>query len=197
MCGRYNIEPDNYEMQEIIKDAVKNLGDDGAFKTGEIFPTNRVPVLLFENKKPKPLIMDWGFPNFHNKGVIINARAETALEKRTFHNALINRRCVIPSTGFYEWSHTEDKKTKDKYLFNLPQSPMLYMAGLYSEYEKDGITANKFVILTTTANESMKDIHDRMPVVLTIENIGVWIKDTNSALDILQVNPPDLERTSI
>lgn len=195
MCGRYYIEPDNYEMQEIIKGAVKDLGEDKIIKTGEIFPTNKVPILLFEGSKPIVTIMDWGFSNFNNKGVIINARAETALEKRTFHNALINRRCVIPSTGFYEWSHTEDKKTKDKYLFNIPESSILYMAGLYSEYEKDGIKVKKFVILTTAANESMKDIHDRMPIVLPKENIGRWVNDTNLALDVLQVTPCNLNRT--
>ena len=71
------------------------------------------------------------------------------------------------------------------------------VAGLYSEYEKDGIKVKKFVILTKEANKSINDIHDRMPIVLPKENIGVWVKDTNSALDILQVTPPDLKRMLI
>ncbi len=89
-------------------------------KSGEIFPTNTAPVLIEQNSTVTPVPVQMGFSNFRNKGVIINARAETAEEKKTFKDSLLNRKCVIPSTGFYEWD-----KSKQKYLFNLPESRML------------------------------------------------------------------------
>ena len=98
----------------------------------------------------------WGFPNFYRKGVIINARAETAEDKPTFRPCLEAGRCVIPSAGFYEWD--ADKR---KIRFYQP-GHALYMAGLYRVYEGKPC----YVILTTAANPSVADVHDRMPLVL-------------------------------
>lgn len=192
MCGRYCIEIDEEELREIVNEAEKNIREK-EIKTGEIYPTNTAPVITFDGDKPKPEAMEWGFPNFRSKsGVIINARAETVLEKRTFRDAVLNRRCIIPATGFYEWKDVGTKK-KDKYLFTLPSSNILYMAGLYSIY--DGV--KKFVIITTSANDSMQDIHNRMPIVLQSNAIDNWVLDTNAALEILQTVPPDLNKAIV
>jgi putative SOS response-associated peptidase YedK len=121
MCGRYIIEPDDAEIRSVINEAVKHLGETESVKTGEIFPTNNAPVLALGENSMRPYIMKWGFPNFRGKGVIINARAETALENRTFRESVLSRRCIIPASGFYEWKSSETKH-KDKYLFTLPQS---------------------------------------------------------------------------
>jgi len=180
MCGRYEINIEDIEIRQIIDEAVKNIGEE--VRVGEIFPTNKAPILVFENGEIKTTIMDWGFPNFKNKGVIINARAETTLEKRTFREAVINRRCIIPSTGFYEWN-----KNKEKFLFKNPKSNILYMAGLYSVYEN----VKKFVILTTSANESMRLVHERMPVVLNRDSIIEW-SNAETATYLLQKTPPNL-----
>lgn len=72
-----------------------------------------------------PELLAWGFPRFDKKGVVINARAETAPDKPMFRKCLEQRRCVIPSTGFYEWA-----ADKTKYRFRLPGEDALYMAGL-------------------------------------------------------------------
>lgn len=71
--------------------------------------------------------MSWGFPKWDGKGVIINAKSETASEKN-IKQSLLQRRCVIPSTGFYEWNNAG--KSKEKYLFRSETSPVLYMAGI-------------------------------------------------------------------
>ena len=112
-------------------------------KTGEIFPTDLTPVLLPYADVIVPRLMVWGFPSFRNKGVIINARSETVREKKLFASALEKRRCIIPSTGFYEWN-----AEKKKFLFNMPDSGMLYMAGIYDRFDGE----DRFVILTTEAN---------------------------------------------
>ena len=124
-----------------------------------------------------------GFPNFTKKGVIINARSETAEEKRMFKTSFHERRCVIPSTGFYEW------KGKEKYHFTLPNSPTLYMAGIYNEFADE----NCFIILTTRANQSMKNIHDRMPVILEKNMIHDWINADDTAIHMLHQEPPILQ----
>ena len=97
-----------------------------------------------------------------------------------FSSSLKQRRCVIPSTGFFEWKKVEGKKNKEKYLFNIPGSNMVYMAGIYNEFEGE----EKYVILTTGANASMKNIHHRMPVILGENSIENWIYD-DKFVDIL------------
>lgn len=93
----------------------------------------------------------------------------------------------MPSTGFYEWD--EQKK---KHLFRLPGEQTLYMAGICKEY--DGI--QRYVILTTAANNSMKAIHDRMPVILPKDKMLLWATDTAAALDYLHNEMPELVHTS-
>lgn len=115
MCGRYYIDDEDIAFRKIIHEAVSNKGDMNV-KTGEIFPAYKAPVLLNDGKRTRPFIMEWGFPSFYKSGVIINARAETALEKRTFKEPLLSRRCVIPASGFFEWQRNDDSKIKDKYL---------------------------------------------------------------------------------
>ena len=111
-------------MQDIrdIIDEVQ-LKVNGEIKTGEIYPTDKAPVLIEAESHiiAEPFV--WGFPNFRNKGVIINARAETVQEKPMFRKSLFTKRCVIPSTGFFEWSHDGKKR---KYRFNLPGTEALY-----------------------------------------------------------------------
>lgn len=189
MCGRYAFFTDR-ELQE-IDEIIEQISDDiqrDKMKTGEIFPTNVVPVFVPEKEMIKPQLMVWGFPNFTNKGVIINARAETASEKKLFGSSLRERRCIIPSTGFYEWD--ADKK---KFIFNTPDTQMLYMAGLYNQFEGQ----NRFVILTTEAQGTIADIHNRMPVVVPKDRIEDWILDADLADNILFGAHPNLKKDAV
>ena len=172
MCGRYAISQEEKEMLEILNSV------SGETKTDEVFPTNQVPILT---GNLQPQLMTWGFPHFKNKNVIINARAETAQEKKMFRGSLLEKRCVIPSTGFFEWD-----REKEKHKFNLPDSEMLYMAGLYQSFNG----SDRFVILTTAANDSVKPIHDRMPVVLEKECLSEWLSGDYQKL--LRAVPPQL-----
>lgn len=184
MCGRYAFFTDR-ELQE-IDEIIEKISDDiqrDKMKTGEIFPTNVAPVFVPQKDIVTPKLMVWGFPNFQNKGVIINARAETVREKKLFGASLRERRCIIPSTGFYEWD--ADKK---KFIFNMPDSQMLYMAGIYNQFEGE----NRFVILTTEANLSMAGVHDRMPVVVPKDRIEDWIMDVDLVDNILYGDHPNL-----
>lgn len=176
MCGRYVLQ-ENEEMKSILCQMKKK-----EIEFGEIYPTNPAPVLLADRVE----IFTWGFPNVKNKSVIINARSETAREKRMFKEAVARRRCVIPSAGFYEW------KDKIKYHFILPGSSVLYMAGVYGEFGGEP----RFVILTTKANASVEEIHDRMPLALEKEAIGDWLGDDAAAMRLLGGVPPLLEHAA-
>jgi len=184
------INPENREMMRIVKDIESKYGVKNNMRTGEIFPTNIVPILSRDISNITPELSIWGFPKFHSKGVIINSRAETAIEKPTFRKSLLERRCVIPSTGFYEW---KQDASKQRYRFSLPESENLYMAGIWNEFKDE----RRFVILTTAANNSMVDIHNRMPIVLQKEKIEDWILDSDYAMMLLNEEQPVLERMEV
>lgn len=181
MCGRYGYFTDSgdAEVMKIIRDVEDKI------KTGEIFPTNLAPILLPDAGSLKTEVMRWGFPPFKQGGkTMINARSETAAQRPMFAASLRERRCVVPSTGFYEWGksgaieengqlsfNAPKRPVKIKYMFNLPGEKLLYMAGIYRKY-KD---FDYYTILTTEANNSIKDIHSRMPVVLKAGELDIWL----------------------
>lgn len=187
MCGRYTLDVDKYIPDiEGLLGSIRSLSDREKINTGEIFPTNIVPVFKEEHDNKVVSIMKWGFPKWDNKGVIINARMETIFDKQLFREAMLKRRCIVPSTGFYEWKDVGQSK-KEKYLFVREETPMLYMAGIYNVYEK----IESFVILTTKASHTMKGIHNRMPVILNEEEFIMWLTNVDFAQKMLFIK--DLE----
>lgn len=183
MCGRYALftEEENAELRSIIEEVQRM--QPGAIKTGEIFPTNAAPILLQQNDAIVPQAVKWGFPGFRGKDVIINARSETVEEKNMFRKSLYTRRCAVPTTGFYEW---DSRKTK--YLFVLPETPVVYLAGLYNLFEGEP----RFLILTTAANRSVSPYHHRMPVILYRETLQEWIFQLDSAIEMMHGEQPEL-----
>lgn len=193
MCGRYSIltEEELVEIREIIEEVNRRHGEDAVretMATGEIYPTNIAPVVAQDGAR----LMRWGFPMYGKSGVTINARRETAAEKSMFRAALRARRVVVPTTGFYEWSH-EGKKAKEKFMFQLPTQNALYLAGLHTNYAlPDGTREDRYVILTTDANESMSPYHNRMPVYVAQNERDAWIHDPQATGDILNRKQPEL-----
>lgn len=178
MCGRYLVQSDSdiEEINDIINTVQKKIDNMHQISLDEIYPTNIAPVYVENNSGKEAVPMKWGFPRWDNKGVIINARSETAEEKKTFSSALKNSRCVIPATGFYEWNTENGKKIK--YLFKNIDSPVLYMAGIYRTFKNGGTDETAFTIFTTAANEYM-DIHNRMPVILNKDEIFDYLTNDN------------------
>ena len=126
----------------------------------------------------------WGFPGFDKGKLLINARAESVKDRPTFADSFAERRCALPAAGFYEW----DKK-KEKVIFTLPDKPILYLAGVYRPYGAE----NRFVVLTREANASMEPVHDRMPLILSGEEVLPWVSDAAKASDILTKELPMLK----
>ena len=128
-------------------------------------------------------ILKWGFPGFDKGKLLINARAESVKTRPTFADSFASRRCVLPAAGFYEWD-----SNKEKVIFRLLGRPLLYLAGIYRPYGEE----KRFVVLTREANDSMKPVHDRMPLILTKEEVRPWVGDTEAAGNILTKELPQL-----
>ncbi|WP_238483671.1 SOS response-associated peptidase [Anaerosporobacter faecicola] len=203
MCGRYYVDDETAkEIRKLLEHLDARWSRGKQMQTidtkGEIFPTNQVPILVSDiasgnqngvtQKGVQLLLAKWGFPAPTGKGVLINARAETALEKRTFRESVKSRRCVVPAAGFYEWD-----SDKNKIYFTVPHKKSLYMAGLYRYDEEQ----SQFVIVTTAANESMKNIHDRMPLILDEEMIPHWIWNDQKTSEILHSVPTVLDKKAL
>jgi len=188
MCGRYTGYVDDSDELKTIYTIARSGLYGKELKTGEIFPTDIVPLLYDRGGFMTSGAAVWGFPSPKGKGVIINARAETAASKPAFAECFMNRRCVVPTTGYFEWS-----KDKSKYYFTRPKRAMLYLAGLYNIYED----VVRFVILTTTANESVSSVHDRMPVILGDKELGRWERDVKFAALCLGRVMPELVKTAV
>ena len=124
--------------------------------------------------------MKWGFLGFEKGKLLINARAESALERKTFRDSLQHRRCIIPAKGFYEWD-----KSKEKFSYERKDAPVLFMAGCYNRYQGE----ERFVILTTEANPSVAPVHHRMPLILDPEELENWVLDDKATEYILHKTP--------
>ncbi len=186
MCGRYQFsENESVGISRIIRDINAKYGGD-AWRPGEIRPTAAAPVLIPGKSAARAELFSWGFRT--PRSLVINARAETAMEKPLFRRSVGEQRCIIPSTGFYEWD-----SEKRKYFFTVPGETELFMAGLYAVF--DGKPC--YCILTTGANESMREIHNRMPLVLIGDQMESWLNDPKETLTILRAVPPKLERVSM
>ena len=125
--------------------------------------------------------MFWGIPSKDNK-LIINARAESVLDKPLFHDGIRKNRCVIPAISFYEWD-----KDKIKVTFSKKDNKLFYLAGFYL------IKNNKkyFVILTTKANDSVIKTHPRMPLFFDANQVKDWICGENTE-QYLKLKMPEL-----
>src|SRR5690606_22287147 len=108
-----------------------------------------------------------------NKGYVINARAETIFEKTMFKKGVIERRCLIPASFFFEWKKTPELKIP--YAISLKDSELFSFAGIYVENENEGNKIPSFAIITTAHNSLMKPIYDRMPVILSKDEEDEWL----------------------
>ena len=178
MCGRYlfSRETDDPAMRRLLALAAQTDQD---LPEGDVVPGSLAPVLINGPVKANLQMMQWGFPLADSGRLIFNARCESAGEKRMFARCLPDRRCAIPTTGFYEWSHGSEAR---QYRFNLPGEQMLYLAGLYDIFED----VPRFVVLTCPAVGQVSTIHHRQPVVLRRSELLLWLRDRQSAMELLR-----------
>lgn len=188
MCCRYYIDPDS-EVEPYIraaersplKERLERELSKPMLTSGEVRPTDLVPVIAPDKSRiPTVFPMFWGFHLPDSKVPIINARVETAREKVTFRESWENRRCAIPASYYFEWEHLKTdsgkKKTGEKFRIQPEGNSIVFFAGLYRIEVIKGVKVPVFTILTTEAEEEVRFIHDRMPVMLAKDDADRWIR---------------------
>lgn len=170
MCGRFQLYVDIYSIIE--RYGIKDLSIFFNPKK-EIFPSETSPVVVFDGEK-RIKILKWGFSPSYAKRLIINARSETVDVKQTFRDSFTKRRCLVPANAFFEWDKRNGKNKKHK--IYLKDEKIFSMAGIYNTFkDKNGNRLDAFTILTTEANEKIKTIHNRMPVIIERKHEDLWL----------------------
>ncbi len=175
MCGRYQLVSPRL-LAQVYGVKQGRIDELQLASNANVRPTQRVPVLLGEHEGGLDLeVMRWGFvPSWakDNRGAMINARAEGLADKPMFRKAFKSQRCAIPATGFYEWKAAADGgKGKTPYLFTVEDAEIFAFAGLWDNWQELQTCA----IITTTPNELVAPVHDRMPVILRPEDMDEWL----------------------
>lgn len=176
MCGRYAL----YGPASRLAEHFGVSFDDIPFAPRyNLAPLQFAPVILGPAGERCVAMLRWGLLPSWAKDMkiaarLINARAETAAEKPSFRAAFRSRRCLVPADGFYEWRSSE--AGKQPFLFQLASGAPMALAGLWEHWTAPGgEELATFTILTTTANELLATIHERMPVILPPEAWGLWL----------------------
>lgn len=209
MCGRYYYDDTIAEeiaetVAEIDRRNLRQRSGDihpselapvlcGTEASGNIYPSEWEPVLCEmkdtagsyrRQSSVSARRMRWGFSQRQKSSILINARAETALQRPMFCDAVLHRRCVIPARHFYEWDAGKNKVT-----FSRESGRALYLAGFYSRFGEE----ERFVILTTQANGSVRAVHHRMPLILNENEWQEWIYNEQFLSDALKKTPDKLK----
>jgi putative SOS response-associated peptidase YedK len=175
MCGRYTVtSPAEALIDELGLDAV----DPGYTPRYNLAPTQPAPVVT--GWEPRRLaLVRWGLiPSWSRDGargkLLINARAETALQKPSFRDAFEKRRCMVVADGFYEWRGRGASKVP--IYFRLRSRRPFAFAGIWDGWLTDaGELARSCAVLTTAPNDLVAPIHDRMPVMLDADARQRWL----------------------
>lgn len=183
MCGRFLMDENAFLAAMKIAKMPQYIQPE--LPLGMIYPSMKALILKEENHELVGDLKEFGIkiPIQKKEKLVINARAETALEKYSFRYDLLHHRCVIVCSLFYEWD-----KAKERYSFFKEDQPALYLAGFYND--------QGFIILTTSANENTWDIHPRMPLVLLEEQVKSWIEDTSKVQYYLEMRPEEMSYES-
>lgn len=191
MCGTFYVDD---ETAREIEKAIRKADEcaNGKRLTGDIRPSDYATVISSANNHMTASVKRWGFPGFDSSKLIINARVESVLERKMFRESVLRRRLIIPATGFYEWNPHKEKVTFSPFKSSgSTTTPILFLAGFYNHFEGE----DKFVILTTEANESMKGTHDRMPLIINPYELEDWLFDDYQIETFLNRTPPLLKKT--
>ncbi|WP_433497822.1 SOS response-associated peptidase [Sphaerimonospora sp. CA-214678] len=214
MCGRYASARKKHELLEEFQVELDGVPDQELPPDYNVAPTkqiyavmSRVPKVDGESLSDRPVrqlqIVRWGLvpawakdPSIGSR--LINARVETVADKPAFRRAFAARRCLLPADGYYEWMPVEGKK-KQPYFIHPADGGMLAMAGLY-EFWKDPERADDdplkwlctCTVITTTAEDEVGHIHDRMPMTIERDRWAEWLDPrTEDPAGLLVAAGPD------
>jgi putative SOS response-associated peptidase YedK len=174
MCGRLNIIHD--PLFKLVSEALRMQFNPIA--NDDLRPTQELAAIVADTELHQQN-MTWGIKPSWAKKLLINAQAETVQEKPTFRRAFAEHRCIVPCSGWYEWS--ERTGSKRKYLFAHPEGKPLYMAGIYYP----AATLPELVTLTTQPSEQCSEYHHRMPLLIDADCVEDWLTSTDKASQLV------------
>jgi putative SOS response-associated peptidase YedK len=207
MCGRYSLVKKAIPKEHRYAAKFAGIEPEPTYNAA---PSHLLPVMPLNSLKAE--FFSWGLLPSWAKDVKmhrpINARVESLTTNGMFRNLLSRKRCLVPADGFYEWQvqapetdlfgHPDPSKGKPKkqpYRITLKDEDLFSFAGLFDEWvdKSTGEEIKTFTIITTEANELVKPIHDRMPVILTLEAEELWLDEKEKeVVDLLKPYEADL-----
>jgi putative SOS response-associated peptidase YedK len=201
MCGRFTLTyKEKQRLAEELGVNVEEINDADYRPRYNIAPTDPHWIVRMRYEEREILPAKWGLVNSWAKDAKraakqINARAETIASNAAFREAFTKRRCVVPADGFYEWIGAGS--ARQPIWFHRPDGTLILFAGLYESWPATPDNWQRtFTIITTTPNDMVAPIHDRMPVVLTGGAVDYWLdpreEDTESLRKLLAPAPEDL-----
>ena len=153
-------------------------------------PTHDSPVVRIVSDQRKIELMRWQLvpstePAFTTKLSTINARSESVFQSRLYRDVVMRQRCIVPLSGFYEWKRAGDVKRPFK--IHLREEPIISVAGIWDTWRPGSAYERRsFSILTTSANDFMREIHDRMPVILDRDSEARWLDPEVGDREVLE-----------
>ncbi len=180
MCGRFTHLFTWKELHRLMR--LSTFPDQELAPRYNVAPTQNAPVVLVDPERRRVgAAFRWGLIPFWSRDQaignrLINARSEGVEAKPSFREAVRRRRCLVPISGFYEWQKREASNRKQPYYIRPASGEVFCLAGLWESWNSpDARVFRSFTILTTTPNELMAPIHDRMPVILPESEHDLWL----------------------
>ena len=188
MCGRFAITLPHDAMAQLFESLPAN--DLPSVPNYNVCPTDPIHVLTGERRL---VSMRWGLiPPWYKKPnggpLLINARAEEIADKPAFREAVRERRCIVPATGFYEW--TKEGEARLPWWITRADGAPMALAAVWQTWGRDDPIAT-VAIVTTAANAELARLHDRMPVVLAPEDWALWLGEAGHGAARLLGGAPD------
>lgn len=198
MCGRFGlfVTPEVLEEYFSLSEPIAAAPE----ARYNLTPGQAVAAVREHEGRRRLDALQWGLIPFWAKGStigrrLINARLDSVAAKPAFREAWQRRRCLIPASGFYEWSEPRDGR-KRPYFIEARDEPLLALAGLWERWRTpSGEKLETCVIVTTDATAELEPIHDRMPLLIPRGAQALWLDPQSGVADALELagRPPALE----
>jgi len=194
MCGRFTLSAEREELEKAFSGLAMPEAAGGRFN---VAPAQSTVIVRRSPSGGREAVMcRWGLvPRWADDPAmgyrLINARAETVGRRPAFRDSFRSRRCLVPADGFYEWLKPPGARARRPVFFRLRSGEIFAFAGLWDEWRREATVLRTFTIITCPANELVRRVHDRMPVILRAgAEWDRWLSEP--AMELLRPLPAEL-----
>ena len=191
MCGRYSLTTPLDHLIEVFDVPPVTFDYRPRYN---IAPSQDVPVVASDREGARMGLLRWGLvpARADDRAIgsrMINARAETLLDKPSFRKAAVSRRCLVPADGFYEWAREDSRKIP--YWIHSPDREPMGLAGIWERWHPEGPeSVYSMAIITVDANEGIQHLHHRMPAIVPAANRKAWLDTETPVADAMSLLKP-------